>query len=72
MDEINIPTKQQVDDLFDAVVNSRGPLNELQKAKLRESCYQVYIDNPENKFEDHVKVAKYHLDIILQFPDRSL
>jgi len=66
MDEINIPTKQQVDDLFNAVVNSRGPLNEFQKAKLRESCYQVYLDNPDNGFRDHVKAAKIYLKFIVK------
>ena len=60
--------------LYDTTLQSLK-INELTKAqsgKFIEACERVFIDNPNNSFNDNVIAAKIYLKYIISFPDLTL
>jgi len=73
MENNQVPTEEQIDDLFKSII-AKGNVNltDAQRTKLREACYKVYIENPGNNFNDHVKTGLFYLNLIREFPNCTL
>jgi hypothetical protein len=67
-------TDNDIKKLYDTTLQKANisELSQIQSVKFLEACKRIFIDNPDNGFNEHIAAARIYLNYILSFPDLTL